>query len=105
MNKVADKFYSQNRTYRVLEMKNVDKIVLEGKGMELAVTGEMQPLSVVPRDPEITGQIAEAAKDIALGGLGIWTAGSTIKSLGQQPRVIETRPEIVRPEIIQVPAQ
>ncbi len=106
MNKVAKLFYEQQRSTKLLELGNVSEFTLRGTNMTIAVSTELQPLSILPRDPSTVQSIAETAGRVAVAGVGIYTAGAVMSKLADQPQVISQQvvsPEIVRPEIVRVP--
>jgi hypothetical protein len=102
MNKVAEKFYTQPRSYKTLEISGVTELNVKGSNINLSLQSELQPLSIIPKDNGTAGIIANAVKDTVLVGAGILTAGGVMKDLAKQPQVVPA--QIVRPEVITVPA-
>ena len=98
--KVAGMFYGQQRTYESLRLVGANEINIRGSNVALVVSNELQPLSMLPKDPGIVEPLVRGLVSVA----GIYTAGEVMKDLAAAPQVIETKPEIVRPEIVTVPA-
>ena len=91
-------FLAQPRTFSSLE--------LAGSNMEFRVSGAsrivmqapLNPLEVMPRDPDAVGRIADAAKNTVLGAACIATLG---KVATQGPTIVtQPAPTIVRPEVV-----
>jgi hypothetical protein len=89
-------FYQQPRTDHI-KIKGFKKIVVEGDDCEIILPIQLEPLSMVPRDPGTLATIGTLAKDTVLTGLGIYEAGSVIKKLSERPQVIETTKEVLVP--------
>ena len=102
MAKVAELYYRQPRNYQVLSVQGVKHVTLTGDNVRLAVSAEMQPLSIWPRDPGTAQTVVRELSRGVLTGLGIVTAGDVMKDMSDthvvNPVVVE--PSIVRPEIV-----
>ena len=99
MNQVMTQFYGQTRTCKALSIAGVTDLQIRGSNITLAVEAPLPPLSAMPSDPNRTMMLLDAAKNIALGGLGIWALRDIAT---QKPEVIQQpAPVIVRPEVIQ----
>jgi hypothetical protein len=102
MNLVAQQFYSQERSAKLLEMQNVSEFTIKGTNMTIAISTELQPLSIIPRDPSTIQALAETAGRVLVSGAGIYTAGQVMSKLADKPQVISQ--QVVKPEVITVPA-
>ena len=102
MNRVAQQFYNQQRSAKLLEMQNVSEFTIKGTNMTIAISTELQPLSIIPRDPSTIQVLAETAGRVLVSGAGIYTAGQVMSKLSDRPQVISQ--QVVRPEVITVPA-
>ena len=89
--------------------RDFQPMAIHGSNMTFSVTGAhsivmsapLNPLEVMPRDPDAIGRIADAAKNTVLGAAGIYTLGKVATT----PTVVtQPAPTIVKPEIVQVPA-
>jgi hypothetical protein len=101
VNALMEDYYNQDRTYAALSLSGVTSLTVAGEDMTLIMEAPLNPLSMRNADPNAGQQMFETATRAALAGLGIYTAGQTIDTLGRQPRTVS--PEIVRPEIVTVP--
>ena len=102
MNQVAKMYYGQERSARLLEMENVSEFSIKGSNMTVAISTELQPLSILPRDPSTAQAIAETAGRVLVSGVGIVTAGQVMEKLSERPQVISQ--QVVRPEVVTIPA-
>ena len=102
MNLVAKQFYSQQRSAKLMEMQNVSEFSIKGSNMTIAISTELQPLSLIPRDPSTLQALAETAGRVLVSGAGIYTAGQVMSKMAEQPQVISQ--QVVRPEVITIPA-
>ena len=102
MNRVAHQFYNQQRSAKLLEMQNVSEFTIKGTNMTIAISTELQPLSIIPRDPSTLQALAETAGRVLVSGAGIYTAGQVMSKLADKPQVISQ--QVVKPEVITVPA-
>ena len=102
MNQVAKQFYTQQRSAKLLEMENVSEFTIRGTNMTIAISTELQPLSLIPRDPSTVQALAETAGRVLVAGAGIITAGDVMSKLADRPQVISQ--QVVRPEVITLPA-
>ena len=99
MNRVMENFYSQQRSCKSLTLTGVSDLQLRGSNITLAVESPLPALSAMPSDPNRTLMLMDAAKNIVLGGLGIWA----LKDMAtQKPTVIQQpAPLVVHPDVIQ----
>jgi len=97
-NKWAADYYKQDPTFVAYQMTGVNKI--EGTNITIIARSYRPPISVIPSEP------STATKLFGVLETGIkWFFGYRIMDRAfEQPRVVETRPEIVQPTVIQVPA-
>ena len=85
-------FYKQQRVGDLLTLNNVNEIYLSGKSMNIKVSTQLEPLSMVPRNDSGINAI----ESIARTGLGVWGGTKIVDSLSK-------RPSVVNPEVIKVP--
>lgn len=97
-NKWAADYYKQDPTFTAYEMTGVSKI--EGTNMRIVARSYRPPISVIPSEPSTAAKLIGAVETAIKWGFGAQVMGKAL----DQPRVVETRPEIVRPDVIQVPA-
>ena len=102
MNLVAQQFYGQQRSAKLLEMQHVSEFSIKGSNMTIAISTELQPLSLMPRDPSTVQALAETAGRVLVAGAGIYTAGEVMSKLADRPQVISQ--QVVKPEIVTIPA-
>lgn len=102
MNQVAKEFYTQQRSAKLLEMQNVSEFCIKGTNMTIAISTELQPLSLMPRDPSTVQALAETAGRVLVAGAGIVVAGDVMSKLSERPQVISQ--QVVRPEVVTIPA-
>lgn len=102
MNKVAQAFYGQERTYKAVLLSGATEIAIRGTNMTLALEAPHTPLAMLPQDPNSMLMLTDAVKNTILGGLGIYTLG---KVATQGPTIVQQpAPLVVQPEVVQVPA-
>ena len=102
MNLVAKQFYGQQRSAKLMEMQNVSEFSIKGSNMTIAISTELQPLTMMPRDPSTLQSLAETAGRVLVSGVGIYTAGEVMSKLADRPQVISQ--QVVKPEVITFPA-
>ena len=103
INKILSDYYAQPRTYAALKVSGVRELTISGENIELSMEAPLNPLSAMPQDPNRTMMILDAAKNIALGGMGIWA----LNNIATKPATVirQPAPMVVRPEIITVPGE
>lgn len=98
MNKIAADFYKQKRTYQAIQIAGVSELSIKGEEITLTVEAPMPELRMMPNDPNTLHDIGEIAKNIVLGGLGIYTLGQVAT---RDPMVVtQPEPVVIRPEVI-----
>ncbi len=102
VSKVPEQFYGQDRYFTFFEVNNLCEFTLKGSNMTVKLSAPLDPLSMLPRDPNVAMQAFAVAKDILLGGMGIYYAADVMGKLTERPQVITQ--QVVRPEVVQVPA-
>lgn len=99
-NQIAHDFYRQKRTYHAVKITNVSEMNLRGSNMTFALESPMPELRMMPSDPNTWHEALETAKNIALGGFGLYTLG---KIATRDPVVVsQPEPLVVRPEVVNV---
>lgn len=97
-NKIAQDFYRQKRTYNAVKITNVSELNLRGSNMTFALESPMPELRMVPNNPNTWHDAFEAAKNVALGGYGLYTLG---KIATRDPLIVnQPEPLVVRPEVV-----
>jgi len=100
MNQVANKYYAQERAIKSLEMTNVSEFRVTGTNMNITIANELQPLSIMPRDPSVASELIQTAGRTIVAGVGIVTAGQVMNKLAERPTTVQ--PTVVRPEGVRV---
>ena len=95
---MANSFYGQQRTYKSLELTGATEIRIVGTNVNLIVSNELQPLSIIPKDPGIAGTLITSAERVLTMGLGIYTGGEVMKTLAARPQVVSQ--QVVNPVIV-----
>jgi hypothetical protein len=94
-------FLKQPRDFQPLAIHGSNMTFTVNGANSIVMSAPLNPLEVMPRDPDAVGRIADAAKNTVLGAAGIYTLGKVATT----PTVVtQPAPTIVRPEIVQVPA-
>jgi hypothetical protein len=93
--KIAEAKYNQDPTFVAFELKGVSEI--KGSNIQIVARSYRPPISVVP-EAGIMDKLFDAAKWIG----GFYFGSEMLKSVSAKTVV---NPEVVRPEIVTVPAQ
>jgi hypothetical protein len=95
LNQMAQAYYGQQRTYKVVKLTNANKINIEGDNMNFEISAPVQPLTIIPRDKGFLQTTAEKLPAAVLMGMGLHAM-----------KEVATSPSVVYPEthIIEQPA-
>lgn len=94
-------FLKQQRDFQPLAIHGSNMTFSVNNATSIVMSAPLNPLEVMPRDPDAVGRIADAAKNTVLGAAGIYTLGKVATS----PTVVtQPAPTIVKPEVVQVPS-
>lgn len=93
--KIAEAKYNQDPTFVAFELKGVSEI--KGSNIQIVARSYRPPISVVP-EVGIMDKLFDAAKWIG----GFYFGSEMLKSVSAKTVV---NPEVVRPEIVTIPAQ
>lgn len=94
-------FLKQQRDFQPLAIHGSNMTFTVNNATSIVMSAPLNPLEVMPRDPDAVGRIADAAKNTVLGAAGIYTLGKVATS----PTVVtQPAPTIVKPEVVQVPS-
>lgn len=105
INKMAEMYYTQQKTAEMITLRwsGKGKFIIEAENLEFSMAAPVAPLSIIPQNPSTAQAAFQTAKDILLMGAGIWTMHDLGMALAARPQVVDQ--QVVRPEIITVPAQ
>lgn len=94
-------FLKQPRDFQPMAIHGSNMTFTVNGASSIVMSAPLNPLEVMPRDPDAVGRIADAAKNTVLGAAGIYTLGKVATS----PTVVtQPAPTIVKPEVVQVPS-
>ena len=102
VNKGLDNYYSQPRTVDLVTIKGSNMTISATGVTEMKVSSILPPLNALPREPGLLEKIVDGAVGLGKWGLGWYYGAQMATTALQQPRTVS--PEIVRPEIVTVPA-
>ena len=99
-------FLKQPRDFQPLAIQGSNMTFTVNGASSIVMSAPLNPLEVMPRDPDAVGRIADAAKNTVLGAAGIYTLGkvATTPTVVTQPAPTIVRPEVVQPTVITTPA-
>jgi hypothetical protein len=105
INKMAEMYYTQQKTAEMITLRwsGKGRFTIEAENLEFSMAAPVAPLSIIPQNPSTAQAVLSTAKDVLLMGAGIWTMHDLGMALARRPQVVDQ--QIVRPEIITVPAQ
>lgn len=94
-------FVRQERTFQAVELSGKNMQITIAGADRLAIRAPMDPLKAMPENADTAGRVIDGLKNTALG-----VAGIAALSQAAKPTVVtQPAPQIVRPEIITVPAE
>jgi hypothetical protein len=105
MTKIVTAYYQQQRTYETVKLEGASEITIKGSNINFVIANQLPPVSIYPRDPSTLSTVVDGVA--RLGGIlgAAYVGNGLVNAVAARPQVVETRPEIVRPEIITLPAQ
>lgn len=101
---IANNYYSQERTYKTLELKGAKEISIKGDNVSLTVENQLQPLSLYPRDPSTLRTAFDGLARIGSVAAAAYVGKELADGLSRGPTVVNQPPPLlVRPEIVTIP--
>jgi hypothetical protein len=89
LSRAPEYYFQQQRMGDLLRVSNLDRLILEGTNMEIAISTQLSPLSMIPREPSIQEILAREVPRSLVTGLGIVTMGQVMNTMSKQPRTVD----------------
>jgi hypothetical protein len=100
VDQMAKIFYGQQRDYATVRVTGLDELSMKGSNMTIELRAPHNPLSIIPKDPSVAMTMFSVAKDIVLGGMGIFYAADVMNNLAARPQVVSQ--QVVQPDVIAI---